>query len=534
MLGYCSVENCVFKLFRSLSQGLISCVGLRVSSAIGAVLLVWFTGTVAAQDAGPRPLIFIPGIFGSKLCQDGDPKKVLWGSVTALSLLPKLKLHADGKTSDVVVKPCGEIDEFVYFGPLGQDIYGNFLQALDTAGYKRDKNLFVFAYDWRLSNFENAKILEAEIEKYAALAKLGPSGQFDVVAHSMGGLIITILQNSANPRIARVVTVSTPFQGSVKLFSSLEIGWGWIQRKLVSMKQVRETVLSFPSLYELLPTYRNCCALGSGRPGKALDMRKAEDLQRIAWLRDVSNEELTSRLDSLVKLRALSARSQNASARLYGVKEETPEQIYLAPEQDADPDHLIRKIVPSWLGDGTVMDYSAMRDNDLGRLPGAILHERIMSDPQIFDQIRIALGHRGPPDVIAGAPLARCATSNGDLEIDGATIEGRERLNSPEQEVSLDFYVRSSSDMQDPSVLRSIAIEGLVVSPNGNSPIRFDPQGQPQFDKEQTKDGPLDFYTQKFSANFRAPRLPGDAKIEVRCRPQQRDSIASWDFRVAE
>jgi hypothetical protein len=88
--------------------------------------------------------------------------------------------------------------------------------------------------------------------------------------------------------------------------------------------------------------------------------------------------------------------------------------------------------------------------------------------------------------------------------------------------------------MQDPSVLRSIAIEGLVVSPDGTSPIRFDPQGQPQFDKEQTKDGPLDFYTQKFSASFRAPGHAGDAKIEVRCRPQQREPIASWDFRVAE
>jgi pimeloyl-ACP methyl ester carboxylesterase len=243
MLGYRSVGNYVFEPFLSLCQGLMGGGKLRFSSAIGAVLLVWLTGPVAAQNAGTRPLIFIPGIFGSKLCQDGDPKRVLWGSATALSLLPKLKLHADGKTSDVVVKPCGEIDEFVYFGPLGQDIYGNFLKALDTAGYKRDKNLFVFAYDWRLSNFENAKILEAEIEKYAVLAELGLSGQFDVVAHSMGGLIITILQNSANPRIARVVTVSTPFQGSVKLFSSLESGWGWIQRKLVSMKQVRDTVL---------------------------------------------------------------------------------------------------------------------------------------------------------------------------------------------------------------------------------------------------------------------------------------------------
>jgi len=51
------------------------------------------------------------------------------------------------------------IDEFVYFGHLGQDVYRKFLDAL-APDYKPDTNLFVFSYDWRLSSFDNASVLK--------------------------------------------------------------------------------------------------------------------------------------------------------------------------------------------------------------------------------------------------------------------------------------------------------------------------------------------------------------------------------------
>ncbi len=210
-----------------------------------ASMMFWLLGNAVAQDRSKRPLIFVPGIFGSKLCEDGDPKKLLWGSVLAWKQLPLLKLNADGRTSKVRVEACGPIDEFVYFGHLGQDVYGKFLDSL-APDYKLDTNLFVFSYDWRLSSFDNAERFEAAIERYAKLLHLGDADQFDVVAHSMGGLVVTISLNGGNRRIHRLVTVSTPFQGSVEVFPSLEGGWGWLQRQLVSMQQVRDTVLSFP------------------------------------------------------------------------------------------------------------------------------------------------------------------------------------------------------------------------------------------------------------------------------------------------
>jgi pimeloyl-ACP methyl ester carboxylesterase len=490
-------------------------------------------GGAAAQDKPKRPLIFVPGIFGSRLCQDGDPNKLLWGSVSAWTQLPLLKLDTDGRTSKIRVEPCGPIEEFVYFGRMGQDVYGRFFESL-APDYKLGSNLFEFLYDWRLSSFDNADVFEKEIEKYAKQLNLKDSDQFDVVAHSMGGLVVTVSLNRGNRRIHRLVTVSTPFQGSAEVFPSLQGGWGWLQRRLVSMQQVRETVLSFPSIYELLPTYRNCCALGEGRPGIPLNMTRAEDVKRIAWMRSLPVAYLEARLDSLSRLRALTAeRSPIAVAHMYGVKEETSEQVYLANDPNADPDHLIRMAVKSWMGDGTVLDYSAMLDNDLGRLPGAVMHERIMSDPKIFEEVKAALAEHLPPENISGAPLANCVTSEGPLEIDGATFNGSERVFAPDEEVTVTLSVRSSKPMQNPLVLRSLKMEGLVVSSGMSTAVRFDPVDQPQFDKERAdRGGPIVFYAQKFVLTFRAPKAFGDAKVEFRCDGKQKDAVALWDFKV--
>jgi hypothetical protein len=249
----------------------------------------------------------------------------------------------------------------------------------------------------------------------------------------------------------------------------------------------------------------------------------------------VSPEYLRERLASLAKLRALStARPRVAVARLYGVQEATPEQIYLWPDLAADPNHLISKIVPSWLGDGTVIDYSAMQDNDLGRLPGAVLHERIMSDTKIIAQVKAALVDRAPPESISGAPLATCMTSDGSLDIDGATLDGSDRVVVPGQEVEAALSIRSSVQMPDPNVLRTIAIEARVVSPEGFSALKFNPIGQSQFGNERTKYGITDFFVQNFATNFPAPKGLGDARIEIRCNVNQDEAVTSWDFKVAQ
>src|SRR5262249_14609397 len=187
-----------------------------LSIAICAIVLTVEAGDQAQLPKSTRPLIFLPGIFGSKLCKEGDSKQVLWGTVGAMASFPELRVREEGDLSGPHLEPCGEIDEFVIFGPLGQDIYKHFLTSLEYSGYVRDKTLFVFSYDWRLSNFDNAKKLEADIETYITKSRLPSDVQFDVIGHSMGGIIATIVANGDNKRIARLITVATPYKGSIK------------------------------------------------------------------------------------------------------------------------------------------------------------------------------------------------------------------------------------------------------------------------------------------------------------------------------
>src|SRR5688572_18399837 len=73
---------------------------------------------VAAEPA--RPLIFVPGLLGSRLCRvdtaggAGAEPNVVWGTLGALSAFPTLRLETG--TSDQAIKPCGLLRQIVYLG----------------------------------------------------------------------------------------------------------------------------------------------------------------------------------------------------------------------------------------------------------------------------------------------------------------------------------------------------------------------------------------------------------------------------------
>jgi len=60
---------------------------------------------------------------------------------------------------------------------------------LESIGYKENENLFLFGYDWRQSNATTAETLAAFIAGEPTLA----GREFDILAHSMGGLTARLL-----------------------------------------------------------------------------------------------------------------------------------------------------------------------------------------------------------------------------------------------------------------------------------------------------------------------------------------------------
>ena len=83
--------------------------------------------------------------------------------------------------------------------------------------------LFVFGYDWRKSNIENAQLLKDYV---GCVNKFHPSRKINLLAHSMGGLLSRryILDNPNTHQINKMVTIGTPFLGAPKAIDLMETG----------------------------------------------------------------------------------------------------------------------------------------------------------------------------------------------------------------------------------------------------------------------------------------------------------------------
>ena len=291
-----------------------------------AILALVATGAITPSSAAPRvpdrPLVFIPGILGSELWIDGTRA---WGGAGDLLGLERLKIPAGAKDSGAAptcdpgrprVNGCGLLRTFQILGPIKAGEYSGVMQRLEEIGYQDSgpsQNLFVFTYDWRRSNFETADALKAFVDGTPGLA----GRDFDVLAHSMGGLVALIYAHrfdapatgedctkAGRCRIKTVITAGTPYFGSMDAVAMPLEGWGWVSRRLAGGADViARTVLSWPSFYELLPTYDDCC----GTDPKAT-MADASTFARLPYAHGPAapaQPALTTALHRLDDLRAL-------------------------------------------------------------------------------------------------------------------------------------------------------------------------------------------------------------------------------------
>lgn len=295
-----------------------------------------------------RPVVFVPGIIGSKLASASDPSDIIWGNINSLSgsvfhrmnLLPEdgeaEPLSSAGILSDLPLL-FGAIEIGVYSHALdfliGERSFADIVTGNPVRGsYVTNESFFVFDYDWRRSNFANALALDAFI------AEKIPSGEFDVIAHSMGGIISRIMLSKRGPaplctvgrnsgdglteteyqdlctaiygappsgdwpsahlgmqresadRLHTLVEVAVPHYGSINVASTLTQGWGrTVEWLLGGKREVQNTILSMAAPMELLPTYPGCCAYGTlGASGNEAADPFVEDY----WLRDLLAFEL--------------------------------------------------------------------------------------------------------------------------------------------------------------------------------------------------------------------------------------------------
>ena len=274
----------VMKKVSLLIAVLILCSALLLVSAyliVAAYLMNDTAETIYDQlENNPHvPVVIIPGILGSILVDATTSRdKLLWpgpvmlgGNIEPLRLPPSGKgnLEFDVRPTGLVglVDPLSSLALFIG-NPLAQlssawfreqipdtlrllSYYGGLITAFQTAGYIPGEDLFTFPYDWRRDLLETSALLASEIENI--LAQTGADG-VDIVAHSMGGLLVRAYANTTDsPPLRMLVMMGTPSHGSPDAFVGLhrELGKG---RLLLEDKNAQELSANWPSVFQLLPT----------------------------------------------------------------------------------------------------------------------------------------------------------------------------------------------------------------------------------------------------------------------------------------
>ena len=259
-------------------------------------------------------MIVIPGILGTELI---NPKtgETVWPSAfrtsqEGLPISPSLSANRD----DLVP---GKILETVKLARVLPEIYvyRDLIDALRRyAGY-RDGNwenpgadghqdtFYVFPYDWRQDNVANARELVRRLERLKTKLQR-PDLKFNVVAHSMGGLIARYAamygdadlppgEDAIQPtwlgsaHISKIVMIGVPNEGSADAFATLIEGYsiteGLRRRVPLLNKLTAEDVVRMPSVFQLLPHSRAVMFLDENLKPVEIDLYDGEIWKRYGW-----------------------------------------------------------------------------------------------------------------------------------------------------------------------------------------------------------------------------------------------------------
>lgn len=451
-----------------------------------------------------RPLILVPGLLGSRLCRPdpSDPRKiqVAWGTFAALKQFPTIRLSHDNDASDPI-KPCGIVREIVYLGLYTQDVYTPVIRHLEKTGYREDRDLFVFAYDWRRSVFDNARALETFVREKV------PAGKVDILAHSMGALVARayVVEGEGGERVARLFSAGAPFQGSAKVFQTVEKGWGPLNLVMGGLDGFRRTMLSFPSIFELMPRYRECCDNGGGA---AFDPARAETWTGLRW-DGVDTATMPDLQKTFVRIRKLEALVATAMPKgvedvlLVGVDQRTPHRASFRNGGGAS----VLQMQHTWAGDGTVIRESAVIEK-LPLHPTSFAdHQRILHDPQIQDFLRVAL-IEGVGRAVAEVPVrerGKMRAADGSMtELVGVKVEPDEPIYRAGDICKVHVHLR----LGDRTRVDASAIRLTRRMPNGREvAIRLEP--------DPAASDPANPFEQSFVGTFEAGVKPGKGMLKV-------------------
>lgn len=273
---------------------------------------LWLLAVSAASAQGKNPVIVIPGLIGSELV-NGKTGEVVWfkpkrakDDDLRLPISPNLARNRDALQAKDVLRT-------IKIGIFPRtDVYEGLTKSLGTNGYVEGKwanppvkgyedTFYVFAYDWRRDNVENSRLLIRQIQ--ALKRKLNkPDLKFDVIAHSMGGLITRYaamygdadLPAGRKPvptwagagNFRQIFLVGTPNEGSVLSLDSLVNGVSFfgISINLPFFQNLTKfDLFTIPAAYQLLPADGTLKAYDENLKPLKLDLYDPATWTKYGW-----------------------------------------------------------------------------------------------------------------------------------------------------------------------------------------------------------------------------------------------------------
>ncbi len=221
----------------------------------------------ALNKVKKAPLIFVPGIMGSRLFKKGSSEPI-W---------PTAGWWDRGRFRPASLKALASVGdkETSQNEPLFPLIYSELVRHFENMGYILGQDLWVFPYDWTQSNRESGRRLAQFIQDILLTHRQWQ--QVDVVNHSMGGLVTRAAAKLYSAPIRRTVYIGSPHYGSPKVFFILhpkmkfsvfgnffrnligDLAWRWYLHRLGDTEntsleiQIKRVACQLNSVFELLP-----------------------------------------------------------------------------------------------------------------------------------------------------------------------------------------------------------------------------------------------------------------------------------------
>jgi pimeloyl-ACP methyl ester carboxylesterase len=256
-----------------------------------------------AIDESRVPVVLIPGLLGSRLAHR-DTGVEAWPGSTR-KLLTSRYLDLALRVDPVTLEPLddGLVPSGLFDAAIGMDFYGRIVKALREVGnyqlsspgrplVDQRARLYVFTYDWRQDNVATVRKLDALIEEIRR--DYGdPKLRVDVIAHSMGGLIVRyyarygtedVLDGNSFPvtgagaaKLRRVALLGVPHQGATLAIHRFLNGY-----QVGISRLPTEGVATMPGLFQSSAPAVDWLASIHGRPLK-LDIFDVATWRQFEW-----------------------------------------------------------------------------------------------------------------------------------------------------------------------------------------------------------------------------------------------------------